>query len=220
MTTNSIIPGMRSAGKFEASAPFDRVVNPATFYSVEAVRTVPEMQGLNINIFARVFAPLGIPEDQYPTFIADAIARNAVVISLIPRVGAPVYVLSTYLKSFPLVDGWSYERMCLVVDLGALPPDLKDSLALAQEHVEQYVLAQYGIQSKVQLGTIPVIGYVSQFEHDTMEQTRKNRITDTSNDVATIRNLEAQIVTKDAYIRELEAKLLAMAPPPAPPVTP
>jgi len=216
MTINNIIPGLKAAGKFEANAPFDRVVNPETFYSVEAQRTIPEMQGLNINIFARVFAPVGILEADYPAMLATAVSAGAVVISLIPRIGAPVYVLSTHLKTFPLVDGWSYERMCLVVDVGALAPDMKESLAQAGEHFQQYVLAHYGIDAKVQLGTIPVIGYVSQFEHETMETVRKNRITDNTNDVATIRNLEAQIVTKDAYIKDLEARLLALTPPPTP----
>lgn len=213
MTTNNLIPGMRAAGKFEAIAPFDRVVNPNVFYAVEAQRTIPEMQGLNINIWARVFQPLGILEADYPAYVAAAISAQAVVLSLIPRTGAPVYVLSTYLKSFPLVDGWSYERMCLVADMGALPPDLKPAFDQAKEHLQQYILANYGIESTVQIGTIPVIGYLSQFEHDTMETTRKNRITDTSNDIATIRTLEAQVASKDAYIRELELKLGVGTPP-------
>lgn len=213
----NVIPGMRAGGKFEASAPFDRVVNPNVFYTVEAQRTIPEMQGLNINIYQRVFMPLGILEADYQTYITAAIAAGAVVISLIPRTGAPVYVLSTYLTAFPLVDGWSYERMCLVADMGALPPDLKPAFDQAKEHFQQYILAHYGIESRIQIGTIPVVGYLSQFEHDTMETTRKNRITDSTNDIATIRALEAQIVTKDAYIRDLEARLLALTPPPVPP---
>lgn len=207
MAEKNIIPGMRAAGRFEAIAPFDRVINPATFYTVEAVRTIPEMQGLNINIYSRVFAPIGILEADYQTYIAAAVANDAVVISLIPRVGAPVYVLSTYLLSFPLVDGFTYERMCLIADLSALPIDMKPALEQAQQHFQDYVLAHYGIQTTVRLGTVPVVGYVSEFEHKTMETVRANRITDSGNDVATIRNLEAQLVTAQAYIKDLETRL-------------
>lgn len=211
MTTN-IIPSTYASGKFEAAAPFDRVVNPETFYTVEAIRTIPEMQGLNINIYSRVFKPVGVEETSYQQFIDEAVSRSAVVISLIPRTGPPVYVLSNYLKSFPLVDGWSYERMCLVADLGALPIDMKEALAQAQEHFKQYIIAHYGIEANVQLGTVPVIGYTSQFEHETMERVRKNKITDTGNDVATINSLETQLAASHAYVKELEARLGVVAP--------
>lgn len=208
MSTN-IVPSMEAAGSFEAAAPFDRVVNPDTYYSVEAIRSITEMQGLNINIFARVFQPVGVTEEMYGDMVTKAVGDRAFVISLIPRKGPAIYVLSTYLKSFPLIDGFSYERMVLVADLGPLPIDMKDSLALAQDHMKEYIMAQYGIVSDVKLGTIPTIGYVSQFEHDTMEATRKNRITDSVSDVAKIKRLEDQIAALQATIINYEEKFAA-----------
>lgn len=204
---NSIIPSMKAAGRFEANPPFDRVVMPATFYTVEAIRTIPEMQGLKIDVFTRVFKPVGVTEEMYPEILQRAIAEDSMVISLIPRIGQPVYCLTSYLKSFPLVDGFSYERMVLVADLGALPLDQKEALGQAQEHMRQYILSTYGIESTVQLGTVPVIGYLSKDEHDTLELVRKNRITDATSDLVTANQLREQIVAKDAYIAQLEAKL-------------
>ena len=212
------IPSMKAAGRFEANPPFDRVVKPETFYTVEAIRTIPEMQGLKINVYDRVFKPVGLAEADYPEILQRAIANDSMVISLIPRIGAPVYVLSSYLKAFPLVDGYSYERMVLVADLGPLPIDQKDALQLAREHFQEYILNHYGIESTVQLGTVPVIGYLSKDEHDTMELVRKNRITDNTSDLALINDYKAQLVTKDAYIRELETRLGVNPAPP--PVTP
>lgn len=207
MVDQVIIPSLRAAGRFEAADPFNRVVDPAVFYSVEAIRTIPEMQGLNINIFSRVFEPIGWDETIYNTQLPDLISKGAVVISLIPRMGPPVYVLSTHLLSFPLIDGVSYERMCLIADMGPLPEDMADALDQAKTHMTQWLEANYGITSTVRLGTIPVIGYVSRQEHEIAEQTRQGKITDATNDVALVRDLQAKLVAKDAYIKQLEQKL-------------
>ncbi|MNM08992.1 hypothetical protein D3C81_190720 [compost metagenome] len=207
MAEKNIIPSLRAAGKFVAIPPYDRVVNPNTFYTVEAIRTLPEMQGLNINIYDRVFKPVGLAEADYPSVIQQGIADETAVISLIPRLGPPVYVLSTYLESFPLVDGYSYERMCLITDFGALPPEQKDSLGVAMDFFKDYVLDNFGIDAKVSLGTIPIIGYLSKEEHDILENTRKNRITDNTSLLAKNRQLEADLEARDAYIKELEGRL-------------
>lgn len=210
MVDNTIIPALRVTGRFEAAAPFDRVINPMASYTVEAIRTVGEMQGLNINIYQRVFAPLNVDQPTYLTMLEQIVAAGGVIITLIPRKGAPVYVVSTYLKSFPLVDGFLYERMVLVSDLGALSTDMKPALEEAMLHFQSWILQHYGITNTVKLGTVPVIGYVSQFEHETMETARKNRITDNQSDLAKNLALEQQVASQQAYIKELETRLGAV----------
>ena len=210
MADNQIIPSLKVVGRFEAAAPFDRVINPMASYTVEAIRTVGEMQGLNINIYQRVFAPLGVDQPTYLTMLEQIVAAGGVVITLVPRKGAPVYVVSTYLKSFPLADGFLYERMVMVVDVGALSTDMKPALEEAVAHFSDWVLQHYGIQSTVKIGTVPVIGYVSQFEHETMETARKNRITDNQSDLAKNLALEQQVASQQAYIKELETRLGAV----------
>lgn len=207
MADNQIIPSLKVVGRFEALAPFDRVVNYMASYTVEAIRTVGEMQGLNINIYQRVFAPLGVDQATYLTMIDQIAQAGGVIVTLIPRKGAPVYVASTYLKSFPLTDGFVYERMVLVSDLGALSSDMKPALDEAMTHFQDWIFQHYGITSTVKLGTVPVIGYVSQFEHETMETTRKNRITDNQSDLAKNVALEKKVATLQAYVQDLERRL-------------
>lgn len=207
MADNTIIPALRVTGRFEVAAPFDRVINPMATYTVEAIRTVGEMQGLNINIYQRVFAPLGVDQPTYLTMLEQIVQAGGVIITLIPRKGAPVYVVSTYLKSFPLVDGFLYERMVVVTDIGALSSDMKPALEEAVAHFHDWVLQHYGIESSVKIGTVPVIGYVSQFEHETMETARKNRITDNQSDLAKSLSMEKTIASQQAYIKELEGRL-------------
>lgn len=220
MTTDSnLIPSMRAAGRFEALAPFDRVVIPSTYYKVEALRTISEMQALKLNLYTLMFAPVGVLEADYSAILERARSSDAVVVTLTSRLSPPVYVLSTFFKSFPLVDGVAYERMCLVVDLGPLPPSLKDGLAQVEAHVKQYVLSTVGLDSTVSLGTIPTIGYTSAQDAQIFENTRRNKITNGDNDIAKINALQATLVKRDAYIAQLEAKLGArppVTPPPAP----
>lgn len=207
MADNPIIPALRVTGRFEAMEPFSRVINPMASYTVEAIRTVGEMQGLNINIYQRVFAPLGVDQATYLTMLGQIVNAGGVIITLIPRKGAPIYVASTYLKSFPLVDGFLYERMVVVSDLGALSSDMQPALEEAITHFHDWILQHYGIQSSVKIGTVPVIGYVSQFEHETMETARKNRITDNQGDLAKNLSMENTIASQQAYIKELEERL-------------
>jgi hypothetical protein len=210
MAENTIIPSLKVTGRFEALAPFDRVINPMASYTVEAMRTVGEMQGLGVNIFQQVFAPVAVDQATYLTMIDQIVNAGGVIISLIPRKGVPIYVPSTYLKSFPLVDGFLYERMVLVADLGALSSDMKPALDEAMTHFQDWIKMHYGITSTVKLGTVPVIGYVSQFEHETMETARKNRITDNTSDLAKNVALEKQVADLQAYVKDLELRLGAV----------
>lgn len=204
---NNLIPGMRASGKFEALAPFDKVVNPNTYYTVEALRTIPEMQALKLNLYALLFQPVGVKEEDYNAILERANASQAVVVALTSRLNPPIYVLSTFFKSFPLVDGVSYERMCLIVDMGPCPPEMAQTIEQARVHIQSYILSTFGIGVAVNLGTVPTIGYVSRADADMFELTRKNKITDGDNDIAKIKGLQDKLIQRDAYIAELEARL-------------
>lgn len=206
-TEGNLIPSINASGRFEALAPFDRVVVPSTYYTVEALRTIPEMQALKLNLYALVFQPIGLAEADYPAMLARAQSEGSIIVTLTSRLGPPIYILSTFFKSFPLVDGVSYERMCMILDFGAVPPTLKDAMAQVMTHCQEYTKATLGLDSQAKLGTIPTIGYVSAADAQLFENTRKNKITNGDNDIAKINTLEAKLVKKDAYIAQLEAKL-------------
>lgn len=207
MATNNIIPSIDSRGRFEAEAPFDRVVKPENYYTVEAIRNLHEMEALKLDLYTLVFQPVGVSVEDFPTVLERARLDGAKVLSLLDRADTATYVLTTYLKSWPLVDGVSYERMVIVADLGPCPPSMKEVLAESIQHFKDYIEANVGITTTVTLGTIPTLGYVSQDQYIAYENTRKGKITDSGNDVARIRKLEEERVKDKAYILELEAAL-------------
>lgn len=207
MSDQNLIPEINAGGSFEALAPFDTVVDPDKFYTVEAIRTIGEMEGLKLNLYELIFEPIGVLEEDFSTVLERARAAGSVVITLLDKTGKPVNLLTTYLKSFPLTDGYVYERMCLVVDLGPCPPEMKNTIAQAQQHIKEYITSTIGITKDVKIGTVPTRGYTSAAQHDAYEAARALLITDSDNDVSRIKALENELVRKDNYIAMLEAQL-------------
>jgi len=205
MATGNMVPSMQAAGRFEAVFPFDQIVNPEIYYSVEALETITKMEVEKENLYELMFKPIGVSETDYPTILERARSVNAYVITLLDRQNKAVYVFTNYLKSFPEVDGISYEIMCLVANLGAQNPNNATLLEQCREHMRQYIFDTLGINAEVSLGTIPTIGYVSQAQSDAYEAARKELITNTSNDISRIRELEELTEKQQIYIAKLEA---------------
>lgn len=208
------IPSIRSAGKFVANVPYDKVVNPEVFYTVEAIRTLPEMQALNIDLFTTVFQPAGYTTEQTQQEIQTAIDNKAVVVSLTSRGRGPVYVLSTFLKSIPLLDGVIYENLALIVSLGVCPPSMKDRLNVAIEHINNYIKESVGIKEpNTTLGTIPTRGYVSRETAENWERSRQLQITEEPSDTIKLAEANKTISELQTYIKELEATITGQTNP-------
>lgn len=208
--SENIIPAIWAAGKFEANPPFNQVVNADRYYTVEATRTVSEMQALKVDLFTLIFQPVGIAQEAYQDLVDTAKSANAVIITLTSKDAAPVYVLSTYLKSFPLVDGVIYERVCIIADLGACPPTLKDRVNSAIDHFKNYIKDSIGISdARVTIGTVPLRSYVSKEQALAWEGTRAAAITNEPSDALQLEKANKTIAALQTYIGELEGILKA-----------
>jgi len=209
MSDTNVIPSYFAAGSYTANNPFDMVVRPEKYYKVEALRSVNEMLGDNQNMFKLIFEPAGVTATDYQNMLDDVTKQQGAILVLIASDGSRVYVPTTYLKSFPLTDGVSYERLCLVIDLGAVPPDLKNNIEDVKDHFANYAEAHIGVKANVQVGTMPTIGYVSAEQHKANETTRLNKIAGSMNDVVTVATQEETIAKQAAYIVQLETALKA-----------
>lgn len=225
MSTLNVVPSYHAAGSFTANNPFNLVVKPEIYYTIEAIRSITEMQGMNLDLWSLIFQPAGILQTDYQSYIDNINSvTGAAIVVLIGKDGSRVYVPTTYLASFPLVDGVSYERICIIGDCGACPPALADELTDTLTHFQNYLAAHVGINATFKLGTIPTIGYVTAAQAAVNEATRKNAITNTSNDVTTIAEQTTTISGLQAYVAQLEAKVISLSQTPVtptdPPVTP
>lgn len=211
MVTPVVPLSLNAAGRFEAVAPFDKVVNVANYYTVEALRNFHELEADKVDIYTLVFKPVGVAPEDYATVLARAKAAGATVAVLMDNSSIPVYVVTSYLTAFPLIDGVSYEQMCIVTSCGAVPATMKATLAQAMEHFNTYILDTLGIVVTSQLGTIPTIGYVSADQAAAYEATRKSLIKDNNSDLAQIRGLTATNAQLTIQIAELEAQVIKLS---------
>lgn len=211
--SQNLIPMVWAAGVFEAESPFTTVVDPAVYYTVEATQTVRELLAQKEDLYKMVFAPVGIAQEEVQAYIDQAVTDEAVVITLSSRGAPQVYVLSTYLKSFPLVDGVTLEHICIISDLGAVPPALKDRINSAIEHFNSYIQASLGIQQpRTVIGVVPTRAYISKEQADAWENTRQQNITQTTSDVVRVEQLTTENQQLYTYIKQLEDQLKAKNP--------
>jgi hypothetical protein len=219
--TVTVSLALNAAGRFVASSPFDQVVNPANYYTVQALRNFYELEADKVDIYTLVFAPVGVAVADYPSVLSRAKSAGATVAVLMDNTTTPVYVVTSYLTAFPEIDGVAYERMCIITDCGAVPATMATTLAQAMAHFQSYIQDTLGIAVTCSLGSIPTIGYVSADQAAAYETTRLSLITNSNNDLAQIRALTATNAAQTTYIAQLEAQIaLLSTPTPTPPVTP
>lgn len=208
MADTNLIPSLFSAGSFVALPPFDKVVDESVYYTVEAITTVRKLQAAAPNLYDLMFAPIGVSTADYPTILSRASAINAGVIILTSKNNPDVYVLSSYLKSFPLIDGETYENIIVYANLGAVPKKLKDVCNTLLSHMRDYITANLGIANPVvTIGSVPTRGYVSAEDAAIFESTRLNSIEKTVNDVSLLNAANDTIDRQRVYIQKLEAKV-------------
>lgn len=209
---SSMIPSMWVEGSFTAKPPFDTLVDPEISFTVEALRTVEELRGRNTNLYTTVFEPVGITEEDGEA-ILETLDNEAGVIIVLTSVGRPnVYLPSTYLLSFPSVDGVKYEHMALIVDLGVVPPQLRNVLAETQQEIQDLVLSRVGVDTTVNIGVVPTTAYVQAGQARIFENTRKQAITNAKTNIKVIKELQTQVAKQETYIQVLEQRLANITP--------
>lgn len=204
MATN-ITPPLLVTGQFTANTPFDKLIDPQTRYTVSAVRTIPEMLGMNVDVLALVYTAAGLGDAQYQ---AD-IAAGANIITLTSGTKAPVYIPSTSLASYPDDSGVIYERLILGLDCGLVPAELKDTLTTLKQRLIDEVLANIGVTTTVTVGVVPTTGFISDEQHRINEANRQGKISNASTDKTRILQLEAQVSQLQATVDYYEQQFTA-----------
>lgn len=203
--TTNMTPWIYAEGLFTAKSPFNTVVDPTVAYKVEAVRTINEIQLAGRDVYELALKPVGISKDNATDYIDAMIHDNACIVTLTRRQGPTVYVPTTYLTSYPMVDGVVFERLCLIVDCGSCSPDTKNRLDDTLQGVRLVVQKNLGISSpQIQVGTLPERSYVSKTQAEAWENSRLLQIDSLSNPVIENDLLRQQISEYQTYIATLE----------------
>lgn len=209
-TDKNVIPSLYAAGQFTAITPFTTVVDESIFYKVEDVCTAAQFRNRNIDVWGLMFEPVGISEDAYESILDLVEENNGAIITLTSKNGSPVYIPSTYIKSFPLIDGVIFERFVVYTDLGACPPQMADKINTLIDHFQDYAKTNFGlVNAKSYIGSIPTRAYVSKEDAEIFESTRLNAIANAETDQIKLARQAETITKQQLYIQELEAALIA-----------
>ncbi|QGZ14495.1 hypothetical protein [Photobacterium phage PDCC-1] len=205
---NNVIPQIGASGSFVALAPFDQICDPKYMYTVEAIRTVDELNIAKVNTHLLVGEPVGMTSEESASLMDQLDQADGAVVTLIAPGLPTLHIPSIYFKSFPLIDGVIYERLCFIVDLGAVPPTLKDELKTFQTYLKDQTSSITGIEDpEVHLGTVPTKTYVSKEQNEVFENTRRAAITKNPSDAIRVKQLEAEQIADRKYIAVLEEQL-------------
>lgn len=195
MATN-ITPPMSLRGLWTLADPF--VLTPNTIYTVEAVRTFAEMLKLNVDVLARVYAPVGLDKAAYD---ADVLALAKIVSLTAP--GQPtVYVPTTYITKMPDDTAVSYDYVVLSVPLGAVPTTLVGGIQQLLDTIADDCSDLIGIRPAVSVSVAPSAGTVTATQHRVNEENRlaaiKNRTTEHAENLRlTAENEQLRLIIQD-----------------------
>jgi hypothetical protein len=199
----NITPPPRLRGIWQLNAPF--AVVPDTIYMAEAVRTIDEMLGLNVNILERVYTPVGLTKVEYESDVLN----NAMIITLTAPGQKTVYVPSTYIASMPDDTAIAYDYVVLSIPLGAVPSSLVNSLQQTMDEVKSTVSDLIGIEPTVSINVAPSVGTVTAEQHRVNEQNRLNAIKRRTTEHAQLIASEAENERLRTIIADYEQRLTA-----------
>ena len=113
-------PTINSVGCYEASTPFNTIVQPGKPYRCIAVRLLSDMELNNDDPFNTIYTPVGITRSDYDKDVDDLVS----IITLHGSGGELLYIPNRYLTSLPLQNGVDYVNKTVAVPLGTLPVNL------------------------------------------------------------------------------------------------
>lgn len=197
------IPDIGCTGVYVLSAPFDTIIKANTSYICRAVKTFNDIIGEGEDPFELYYDPVGLTQSQYES---DA-AVNAVIISLQTGTGEWVYVPSTYIVSFPLVNGQKYHAMMIGVSIGAVP-DTMDLSALKTK-ISDDVLGIIGIRPTMKEVAVSALSVLSKEDSDRVEAARAARITIVKSNATNYQEASARADRLQLRLVEMQTYILS-----------
>lgn len=173
-----MIPPIGTAGIFDLRAPFSAKLQANVSYRCEAVRRVSDLLEVGVDPYEEVYLPNSISRDIYE----QDLLNNACIVSLQSSSGHWVYVPTTYINSYPNINGVAYRVMVLGVELGPVPEYM--DLTAVRVAVQNVVRDTLGVSPSIKEVAISASQNFSQHDHDTLEQTRASLIQNSGTDRA------------------------------------
>lgn len=165
-------PPYNASGNYVLLEPFasSQGFNANTVYTCDSIDGFESLDIKGIDVFATYYNPYGIDN---ATYLADR-TNSVNIVTLLDANLTPIYVPSSYIKSFPKAIAVPYNTLYAVFTLGTLPDslDVASALALAKTTLDENI----GCTSTYELTMLPNTNQVTFAEHQQLEANRKANI--------------------------------------------
>lgn len=213
MAVTSLTPPINTKGLFKVNSPYQTTagsgdvtkIDPGVIYTVEAIRTFPELKALSVDILGRVYTPVGLTQSNMDT---DVLA-SANIITLSSIGNPPVYIPSTYITQFPDDSAIQYQYIVMSMSLGALPSSIVEQLTQVMNVVKADISDLIGVEPTVAIGVAPSTNAVTAEQYRLNEINRLNAIKRRVTDHAQVISLTAEVAQLRAIIADYEQRITA-----------
>lgn len=192
------IPDIGASGIFVLKTPFDVLLKPNTTYTVQAIRRLKDVIAEGENPFTLYYESHGLSEAIYKIDLETEIC----IVSLQSGTGEWVYVPTSYILSFPIMNGVKYHAVMMGISLGAIPDNL--DLSAFKTSVFNLVKDTFGISSSIKEVVVSAPVIVTKEESTLIETARSNRIVANQSDAGKLRIAQQDLVKCRAQIAMLE----------------
>lgn len=181
---SNLIPAVGTKGKYTLLPPFDAAMALNTLYTLSATRQFDEIETFGENIYEQFYQPFMIEESK----VATDRAAGAVIVTLMTANSKPLYIPSTYIKSYPDLSYHPYNQYIMVMSFGALPDDtLFDPTIQALKNTASEFL---GVEPEINIASMPLNDVVTPEQSANLEAARQAAITNRSTDYAKVVELQ------------------------------
>lgn len=199
----ALIPPVGTSGIYKLASPFNTLLQSNMSYRCDAVRRIADFLELGFDPFEEFYAPRGLAKEVYDLDLQNQVC----IVSLVSTGGHWVYVPSTYILSYPDINGVPYTVMVLGLELGAIP-NYKDLTGLKQA-ISNLTRDTIGITPTIKEVAISAVQKLSQADHDALENARVVAINNSQTDRAKLLATQAELAALRQQYDELEAYVRA-----------
>lgn len=175
------IPDIGANGIFVLKEPFNALLKTNTTYTVQAVRRLKDVIAEGEDPFEVYYDPYEVEKAVYEQDILNEVC----IVSLQSGSGEWVYVPTSFIISFPIMNGVKYRAMMVGISLGAIPDNM--NLSAFKTSIFNMVRDTFGITSVIKEIAVSAPVVLSKEQSDLVETARANRIVSTLSDAGKLK---------------------------------
>ncbi len=195
---SQLIPDIGSKGKYSFKDPVNTKVPENVVFTCQSIRTLADLINTKQDVFKTIYLPLGLTRENYEEDINNGVS----IIGLHAEIGAVHYVPSSYLNSYPNLNGVIYTKLMMGVDLGAVPDSL--SLEAIEVSISNIVYDQLGIRPEIKVIATSQSIVVNYDDHEKIEEIRKAKISVDKSDYRLLIEALSGKLAAEKRVQELE----------------